>query len=97
MFSSAGQGLVQGSGLHLTLVLLEMRPASGDWRSRASQQSGYYELAGIGFPAAPKERKMNRKFSHWLGLAASGVLALALAPVQAQAPATPAADAANGN
>jgi tetratricopeptide (TPR) repeat protein len=37
---------------------------------------------------------MNRKFSHWLGLAASGVLALALASVQAQAPATPAADAA---
>jgi tetratricopeptide (TPR) repeat protein len=38
---------------------------------------------------------MKRTFSAWLGLSATGLLALALAPAFAQAPAAPAAEAAN--
>jgi hypothetical protein len=38
---------------------------------------------------------MKRNLSAWLGLAATGLLALAFVPAQAQAPAAPAAEAAN--
>jgi tetratricopeptide (TPR) repeat protein len=63
----------------------------------ASCQTRLFELSGRLVPAAPKEKKMKRMISIWLGLpAAAALLAFALLPALAQTPAptAPAAPAA---